>query len=112
MNKQINGNRFFTVQEKCAVFTNPAVINARLAKINRDRGIAFMEIFLDKKVEKQVIFKFAEDVIPYNGYSFYKIDYVGEYPPKLIAAYKEMNGLNLSSPRKAYVKKRIRLKMK
>jgi hypothetical protein len=45
-------------------------------------------------------------VIPYNGFSFYKIEYHGEIPESLINAYQEMNDLNNEAPRKKYKQER------
>ncbi|MCX6351351.1 MAG: hypothetical protein NTX03_05760 [Bacteroidetes bacterium] len=102
VSKQIKGAMLFTVQEKCAAFTNPNIINARLEKLNRERAIAFMLYFKKMGVDKQLKFSVAQNVIPYNGYSFYKIDYNGEYPEALLIAYSKMNGLNNMPPRKEF----------
>ena len=105
MNNQVNQHRYLKIQEKCAAYTNPAKIKAKLARINSERANAFMEIFIAQKVEKQIILRFAKDVIPFNGYSFYKMDYMDKYPPNLIAAYREMNGLNRHGAKKSLFKK-------
>jgi hypothetical protein len=57
-------------------------------------------------VDKQIKISKGEYVIPYNGFSFYKIEYKGEIPDALIKAYKEMNELNNEAPRKKYKQER------
>jgi len=57
-------------------------------------------------VDKRINISNNEYVIPYNGFSFYKIEYQGEIPKSLIKAYKEMNELNNESPRKKYKQER------
>jgi hypothetical protein len=57
-------------------------------------------------VDKQIKISNNEYVIPYNGFSFYKIEYNGEIPESLIKAYQEMNDLNNEAPRKKYEQER------
>jgi hypothetical protein len=44
----------------------------------------------------------GQNVIPYNGFSFYKIVYQGEFPESLIKAYQKMNDLNDEELRNKY----------
>ena len=48
----------------------------------------------------------GEQVVPYNGFSFYKIEYKGEFPESLIKAYHNMNELNNEAPRKKFKQER------
>ena len=48
----------------------------------------------------------SENVIPYNGFSFYKIEYKGEFPESLLKAYQKMNELDNEIPRKKFEKER------
>jgi len=57
-------------------------------------------------VENRVKIFAGENNIPYNGFSFFKIEYSGEFPESLIRAYQEMNELNNAAPRKRLVKER------
>ena len=47
-----------------------------------------------------------KNVIPYNGFSFYKIDYKGELPKSLTRAYTRIDKLNERDLRKKFEKKR------
>ena len=51
-------------------------------------------------MENRVKILKGEYVIPYNGFSFYKIEYKGEFPESLIKAYKQMNEFNNEAPQK------------
>ena len=62
--------------------------------------------FKKKGVENRIKIYTAENNIPYNGFSFYKIVYKGELPAALTKAYRKMNGLNNEAPRKKYKKER------
>lgn len=99
LNKQIKDSLVFTIQEKCSRIIDSASINAKFKKLNSERVNAFMFYFKEKGVTKQIKIHTNVNVIPYNGFSFYKIDYKGEYPESLIKAYRKMNELNKEVPR-------------
>ena len=65
-----------------------------------------MSWFREKGVEKRIKISAGENVIPYNGFSFYKIEYKGEYPKALIKAYRQMNEFNNEAPRNLFKKER------
>ncbi|MEO5582576.1 MAG: DUF748 domain-containing protein [Saprospiraceae bacterium] len=96
----------FTIQDKCSRLIDPETIQNKLKELYRVRQNAFMVYFKDKQIEKQVKMLASKQVIPYNGFSFYKIEYKGELPESLLKAYSEMNYLNDRSPRKKFKKER------
>ena len=102
LNKHTRHKLIYTVQDKCALLIPSASINKKLTLLNKDRATEFLQIFKQKGVEKQVTFTKAENSIPFNGYSFYKITYRGDLPKALITAYRQMNNLNNEPPRKEY----------
>jgi hypothetical protein len=106
VNKKVNDSMLFTMQEKCAALIDSAIINAAYAQIIKDREAAFIFYFKKRKVEKRVNFSASENVIPYNGFSYYKIAYKGEFPGSLIKAYHKMNELNNETPRKNFKQER------
>lgn len=106
LNNQVNDTLLFTIQEKCSVLVDSAKVNARLERLNRERETAFLNFFKEKKVDKQVKFSGSKNVIPYNGYSYFKIDYKGELPKSLVKAYQTMNELNSEPPRGKFKEER------
>lgn len=102
LNKQVNDTLLFTIQAKCYVLVDSARVNAKLESLDRERETAFINFFKEKKVDKQVKFSGGENIIPYNGYSYYKIDYKGELPKSLKKAYQTMNELNDEPPREKF----------
>lgn len=95
-----------TIQEKCTKFLDKTIINSRFNQIINEREETFLSFFKEKKVEKQIKIYGDKNVIPYNGFSFYKIDYKGNFPESLIKAYEQMNELNDEIPRKKFKKER------
>jgi len=75
-------------------------------QLNEARESAFITYFKKREVEKRVKISTGENIIPYNGFSFYKIEYKGEFPEYLIKAYQQMNELNNEAPRKKFRKER------
>ncbi len=106
LNKHINTSTIFTIQEKCTKFVGAKIVNTKFRQLNKDREINFMLCFKKREVEKQVKISRGDHVIPYNGFSFYKIEYKVEFPDYLIKAYDEMNELNEEIPRKKFYKER------
>jgi len=102
LNKKTKGKLLYTVQDKSALLLGWKIINSKLRRLSKVREHAFMESFREKGVEKQVRFAPIEAVIPFNGYSLYKITYKGEIPASLVKAYAKLNELNNEDPRKEY----------
>ena len=91
LNKQINNSMIFTIEEKCYLLIGSTNVKNKYAALIKERENRFINYFKDKKVEKQVRFTAGSNTIPYNGFSFYKIEYKGELPESLTKAYLEMN---------------------
>jgi Domain of Unknown Function (DUF748). len=106
LDEKVKDSLVFTVQEKCTSIIDSAIINARFEQLNKERKNTFISYFKKREVEKQVKFSTAKNVIPYNGFSFYKIEYNGEIPESLFKAYQQMKDLNNESPRKQFQKER------
>lgn len=106
LKKHVNGKMSFTVQDKCAKLVGSDVVNAKYKQLSDARLNAFTAEFKKKGVEKRLKISEGKEVVPYNGFSFYKIDYKGEYPESLIKAYRKMNKLNDEAPRKKFKEER------
>jgi hypothetical protein len=106
LNKQIKDSMIFTIQEKCSKIINSRTINAKFKQLNKERENAFIFYFKQRDVEKRIKFSISENVIPYNGFSFYKITYKEKFPEYIINAYHQMNELNDEAPRKKFKNER------
>ncbi len=100
----------FNSQDKCSRLLGGKMVESSYNKLNQDRETAFLAYFKDKNLEKRIKISADQNVIPYNGFSFYKIDYKGEFPEKLLEAYMKMNELNDRAPRNLFKKERRKLK--
>ena len=81
LNKRTYGLMLFTIQEKCWVTIGSAIINNKFDQLTSERANVFLMYFKDKGVEKQVQIFAGQNIIPYNGFSFYKIVYHGDILP-------------------------------
>jgi hypothetical protein len=106
LKRQINGSLIFTVQERCSKIVDSSLINSRFEQLNKKRRLAFLSSFDQKGTADRVKILKSQNVIPYNGFSFYRIEYKGEYPEYLMKAYREMNQLNKEIPRKKFLQVR------
>jgi hypothetical protein len=110
LNKQSKDPLIFTIQGKCAEVIEAGLVDACYQHLNAEREKVFKDYFIERGVEKQVKFANGNSVIPYNGFSFYKIEYKGEFPKSLNKAYQLMRELNNEAPRKKFWKDRKSIK--
>jgi hypothetical protein len=107
LNKKVDDSMLFTIQEKCNKYVGSDIINAKFKELNKVRENAFMLEFKKKGLENRVKIFTAENNIPYNGFSFYKIEYKGQLPKDLIKAYQQMYEFDNEVPRKRFKKERV-----
>lgn len=108
LNKQISDSLIFTIQGKCAQLIDSKKVEDKFQKLNKERERIFMSYLKEESVEKQVRISSGKSIIPYGGFSFYKIEYSGELPDGLTRAYEKMDELNNKEPRKKFKKERKR----
>jgi len=106
LNKHHDNTLVFTIQEKCNNFVGSDIINSKFNQLNKEREDVFLSQFRKKSLENRIKIHTAENDIPYNGFSFYKIAYKGDFPKSVTSAYRRMNELNKEAPRKKYEKER------
>ncbi|MBA3901100.1 MAG: hypothetical protein H0X62_12995, partial [Bacteroidetes bacterium] len=69
---------------------------------NADRKKRLLIYFEKDEVTAQLKFMPVSNIIPYNGFSFYRIGYIGERPEELSKAYHKMVELNHKNPREKF----------
>ncbi len=108
LNQQTKDSMLFTVQDKCIRLIGSNTINAKFTQLNNEREKQFRSAFSENGIDKQLNFSSQENTIPYNGFSFYKLDYTGVFPEELLKAYERMSEFNSEEPREEYKKERVR----
>jgi hypothetical protein len=102
LNRKIKDTLIYTVQEKCTRIVDSILVNTRFNQLNKERMNSFMLYFKKKGVENRVKILAGDNIVPYNGFSFYKLDYQGDFPEDLLKAYRQMNDLDSEVPRKKF----------
>ena len=107
LNKQVADTMLFTIQEKCKAYIGKTSntdtgnylvegmkkVDAQFNILVKRRENMFSSFFKENGIEKRVSFQKAENIVPFNGFSYYKIDYKGDIPKNLKKAYSQMNDL-------------------
>jgi len=106
VNKQANDSLKFTMQEKCNSVIDSNRVNQKLNQLNEARKNVFYEYFKESNVTNQVTIHNENTIVPFNGFSFYKLSYQGDFPTSVWKAYNKMEELNEEDPRKKYKKDR------
>ena len=73
-------------------------------KLVKKREHVLMEYFKMNETQDQVKISAKTDIIPFNGFSYFKIKYNGDMPGSLMDAYGKLNEKNIESPRDKYLK--------
>lgn len=110
LNKHTADSMLFTTQDKCMRLLGGKIIETRYNELNKERETVFRAFFRDKNVEKRIKISSGQNVIPYNGFSFYKMQYKGEFPEDVMKAYMKMNDFNDKTPRNLFQKERTKYK--
>ncbi|MDQ3051666.1 MAG: DUF748 domain-containing protein [Bacteroidota bacterium] len=106
IHRHIKDSLVFTIQEKCERFIGTTVVNRNFNQLHEKRVEVFTSYFKEGDTKNRVKFLPVKDIVPFNGFSFFKIEYEGELPASLIKAYAKMEDLNKEKPREQFLKER------
>ncbi len=102
LNDKVQDSTIFTILEKCELLLDSEFIDSRLLALGEKRKSSFLSFFEERGVSSKVHFDPGENTVPYNGFSFYKISYNGNFPDELIESYRKMNEFDDEKPRKKF----------
>lgn len=106
LNSKLGKKLPFTVQDKCLSLLGNDFINKKLNELNASRRELFSSFFENIEGKSRVKINPIKNNIPFNGFSYFKIDYQGEIPKSLEKAYERINELNNAPPRNKFKKVR------
>jgi hypothetical protein len=107
---QVKESYLFTVQEKAALLISQSIIDEQFERLTKSRYNSFLSLFKEEKVDNRVKFMQRQNIVPFNGFSYYEIKYEGKFPEYLKDAYNKMNDFNEEPPRLQYQSKRKNVK--
>jgi hypothetical protein len=108
LNTKIGNKLAFTVQDKSLNLLGNTYVNNKYNELNASRKARFIAYFKDIDVDKRVKINPIKNNIPFNGFSYYKIDSKGEISKSLEKAYEKIKELNNEPPRNKLKKIRDR----
>lgn len=108
IHKQIPDSMLFTIQEKCLAYIGKAGIrdtgnyltegrkkvDFQFSRLVKEREKVVRSFFNEASVANRIKFLKEENGVPFNGFSFYKVEYNGDLPKNLKKAYMQMNDFN------------------
>ncbi len=103
VNRKVPDTLVFTLQEKCSRILGSREINSLLDQLEKNRNEIFSSFFKNQQVIDRVKIRPKKTTVPFDGFSYYDINYEGGVPPELLKAYNKMNALNEESPRKKFL---------
>lgn len=106
LDAQVKDATLFTAQEKAVRMLKQSVLNSKNTALKNARKESFLAHFKAEQVDNRVKFTANQNVVPFNGFSFYEISYDADFPKYLQKAYDKMNNLDSESPRDRYKNKR------
>ncbi|MBK6984610.1 MAG: DUF748 domain-containing protein [Bacteroidetes bacterium] len=106
LNTKLDKKLAFTVQDKCLNLLGNDFVNKKLNELNASRKDLVKSFFTDIEGKNRVKINSIKNNIPFNGFSYFKIDYKGEIPKSLEKAYERINELNNEPPRNKFKKVR------
>ncbi len=93
-----------TSQEKCEFIIGTKMVNMKFNELIAAREKIFKSYFGENV--QRIKFERGQNIIPFNGFSYYSISYNGKIPDELKNAYDDLEDLNEKSPREKYADKR------
>ena len=106
ISRNLSDTVMFTLQEKCVNFVGNKTVNASFTELVNARKASFRQTFTENGTLQQVKISKGRSSIPYNGFSYFRIEYPQGMDDKLRKAYDKMNALNNKMPRKRYLELR------
>ncbi len=106
ISKNLSDTVMFTLHEKCLNFVGKEIVYNQMKQLVKNRETAFRKMFIANGTESQVSIQATQNDIPFNGFSYFKLEYPGKIPRSLEKAYQRMIDLNDEIPRKKYLNRR------
>jgi hypothetical protein len=94
----------FTIQDRCNYFLGDNTVELSYLRLLAAREHSLRSILIREGIDEQVTIHPNESVIPYDGFSSFKIHYNGTMPKSLQDSYDKLSDLNSHMPRKKYFK--------
>jgi hypothetical protein len=109
LRKFCHDSTLYTIQQKCYCFVGDSIVEAEFHRLEKNRERNFRFYFVQNGTSNRVKILPAENNIPYNGFSYFKIEYNGSIPESLAKAYLKMKKLDEGDLRNRYFRLRRKI---
>ncbi len=104
LDHKVTDTMLFTRQGKCYRLVGETVVNQKYDQLLKGREQAVVDCFKEQGTDRQVRFHANTSTVPFNSFSYLKIEYSGIVPESLKLAYNKLYDLNSETPRSNYYK--------
>jgi hypothetical protein len=100
----------FTIQEKCMASIGEPLIQFKYNSLLKAREETFLMYFAKDGLRDRIKIKPSIQKVPFNGFSYYKINYNGDIPPETKEAFQKLYELDNEKPRDKVKNERRKLR--
>jgi hypothetical protein len=108
MDNSLKNPILLTLQEKCYKYIGKEIVDERFKQLQEDRNKAFMYFFKQNKTDRRIEILKPRNEIPFDWFSYFRIEYKGEVPEALKEAYQKLYQANSEPPRRKFFQFRNR----
>jgi hypothetical protein len=102
MTKITRDTTMLTSVDKCYHFLASNIVDSKYDQLLKSRETELRSFFVENATSSRVKFHQTKTSIPFNGFSWHKIEYNGALPESLLTNYKNLQTLNDRTFRKKY----------
>jgi hypothetical protein len=102
LNNSLKNPSMLTLQDKCYRFIGKETVERRYDELQEERKQAFLYFFKKNKTDDRIELLKPRNEVPFNWFSYFKIEYKGEVPEALKEAYQKLYQANTEPPRRKF----------
>ncbi|MGE5406649.1 MAG: DUF748 domain-containing protein [Methanosarcina sp.] len=102
LDSSIKNPTFLTLQEKCYRYVGKENVDKQYKRLENERKQAFVAIFEKNKTADRIEILKPVNEVPFNWFSYYRIEYKGEIPETLKEGFQKLYEYNSEPPRRKF----------
>jgi hypothetical protein len=102
LDSSLKNPEFLTLQEKCYQFIGKEDVEKQYKLLEEERKKAFLAFFVQNKTVNRIEVLKPKNEVPFNWFSYYRIEYKGEVPESLKEAFEKLYQVNSEPPRRKF----------
>jgi hypothetical protein len=102
LDSSVKNPALLTLQEKCYRFVGKEAVDKQYKRLENERKQAFVALFEKNKTSDRIEVLKPENEVPFNWFSYYRIEYKGEVPEALKEGFQKLYEYNSEPPRRKF----------